>query len=410
MKIRHLFLMLTAALLFAACNPDCENYESVSAIVTPIAENQLLVNTFSEFLKERELYADVNGTKLESTYDATMTGRIVMIKDEDIPQSFRFFVKDTDCGGFVPLNATFQCDAFENITIEVSPKFGSPGEQVIVRTSPPELLKNKKLFINKTNASEPTPLSSEFNEEMGGAIVNLPEDMDGGNLDIMVENNFCGGFANLRSSAVVADAAFIAANRSLFITPAPPQITIPRIQVNPPPAIIRNWFSPQDRDYCIWFVPAKIDTTITANGALIINESSELMPGDPELYPLGDVYGGSREISARRVNENMDKVCDIVNTDASRAEGEYSDLLHLNSVSGWVDKKTGYVNFTIDRTLKGLGKEQFEGTLIEVESIPEAYQMAGEPCGTNDGKKIIMMVVTSKQTGRQLILYRLKND
>lgn len=408
MKIKYLLLLGISTSLLVACNPDCENYESVSAIVSPIAKDQLLVNTFSNFLEKRDLYSDFNGTKLTSSYDASMTGRIVTINESDIPQSLSFYVKDTDCGGFVPLNTTFQCDVFENTSVEVLPKFGNPGEEIIVMANPPSLLKDKNLFISNSRSSQPTQLESRFMEDLGGSIVTLPEEMDGGNINLLVENDLCGGFASLRSSAIVADASFLQSNRSLFITPSPPVITIPQPQISPPPAVIRNWFSPQDRDYCIWFVPV-LDTTIV-EGDTIVEESLFLRPGDPALYSKGGVIPGSREISARRVFEARGDECSIVNNDETRSTGAYSDLLHLNPVSGIVDKETGYVNFKIDRTSKGLGIEQFEGTLIDAGSMPSEYQVAGPPCGTgSDENKSIMMVVTSKQTGRQLVLYRLSN-
>ena len=407
MKIQHLLFMLMAALFVAACNPDCENYESVSAIVSPISSEELLINTFSDFLESREIYADVNGTQLPSRYDASMEGRIVTMNATDITPVFRFYVKDTDCGGFVPLNVTYECDAFELTSVDIIPKFGRPGEEVIVMATPPALLRNKNLFINNSRTNQPINLNARFIEELGGSIVTLPDEMDGGNLNILVENNLCGGFANLQSSAVVADDAFIQSNRSLFITPAPPIITIPQPQITPPPAIINNWFSPQDRDYCIWFVP-ELDTIIADNGDIIVEESPFLRAGDPALYPLGGIIPGSREISARFA---VCRGATPLTTDESRTSGAYSQLLHLNPISGIVDKESGYVNFTIDRTSKGLGIEQFEGTLINVESIPDEYRIAGTPCGTaEDGDKSIMMVVTSKQTDRQLILYRLSNQ
>ena len=173
MKYQHLLLFqLVLLVLVIAGNPDCENYESVQAVVSPIAEDQLLVKTFSDFLENRELYADVNGEeRYQATYEEAMLGSIVTINAEEISESLDFFVKDTDCGGFIPLNATFQCDSFEEVEVEVMPKFGDPGEEVLVRTNPTNLLKDRKLYLANSRSRAPTPLEFRFNDTLRGACL-----------------------------------------------------------------------------------------------------------------------------------------------------------------------------------------------------------------------------------------------
>lgn len=414
-----------AILLFISCNPDCDNYATVDAVVIPVSETELLLSTIpNNFLEDRELFVEKlvgNGlrvdesTKITAPYSSASGGRMINVADIPDRENTRFYVRDIDCGGYIPLNSVFQCETLQNVTTVVSPKLGVPGQEIMLKTSPPNFLKGKKIFISRSNGAplEITEVREADNSE--GFIAKLPpeNDLGTGDLEFLIEDELCGGFASLQTgeNLRVATNDFIAQNRSLFIVPSPPTIVVPNVQITPPLAAVKFWFSPQDRDYCIWFVP-EIDESeilgVDVQGDTLYKEKSVLVPGNPDLFSLGGRIAGTREISVRAAN-----ICgeiDPVNNDETRAKGEFSELLHLNPITGIVDKESGYVNIAIDRTSKGLGIEHFEGILIQPESIPSNYTMAGLPCGTGgDESKISVMVLTSRETGRQLILYRAFN-
>ena len=78
----------------------------------------------------------------------------------------------------------------------------------------------------------------------------------------------------------------------------------------------------------------------------------------------------------------------------------------LIPVSGFIDRTSGFVSLSIDRSSKGLGVEKFEGTLMSPESVPAEDQVIG-PCAPDvAGQKAeFMIVANSKQTGRQLVIF-----
>ena len=170
-------------------------------------------------------------------------------------------------------------------------------------------------------------------------------------------------------------------NNPFFITPIPPLIILPSPPLAPPPAVVNAWFSPQNRDYCIWFVPT-MDTL--ADGTII--EYPALRPGS--LDGGGPPASGSLELSAN---------CD---GDAGNR------LYHRNSVSGIVDREANLIRISIDRTSKGLGIEDFEGQFIDPNNMPDEEYYEGGACEANGSIKPNIMYLRSLQTGRQLILWR----
>ena len=92
--------------------------------------------------------------------------------------------------------------------------------------------------------------------------------------------------------------------------------------------------------------------------------------------------------------------------------GEDTSLYYnVNMISGIIDKEKNIVNFWIDRRHKGLGIEEFEGQFIDInETNYTEWETKGADCiaGLPEGNKrrCHMMWVTSKQSGRSLIVYQ----
>ena len=80
-------------------------------------------------------------------------------------------------------------------------------------------------------------------------------------------------------------------------------------------------------------------------------------------------------------------------------------LYHANPVSGIIDKENNYIKIRIDRTLKGLGIEEMEGQFIDPDQLPAEYTEGGV-CNGDGTSKPNIMLLTSLQTGRQMILWR----
>lgn len=280
------------------------------------------------------------------------------------------------------------CENYARISAEITPSVRMPGDQIMVKTSPADFLRDRDLFIEKVVdgeliVDETTMLSSEFLDMPAakGRLATLPMDVEG-NRNIYIRDNDCGGFIPL-NSVTVASADFIASNQSLFISPAAPQIVIPTLPSVPPVNIINTWFSPNNRDYCIWIVPELILDEATG----CYKEGPNLVPGNTEIGP-GTPNSGSWELAAG---------CGV---------DPNAGLYTGNPVSGFIDRNSGFVSLSIDRTSKGLGVEQFEGSLMAPSSVPEPDRVVGA-CApeANNQNAEYMIVANSKQTGRQMVIF-----
>ena len=391
------FCLLVGLLGIFSCNPDCENYANITAVVTPISETQLLIQSIpASFIEERELYIAKEDnrelrvdetTRINSTYDLTQAGRIIDISELEDSKNTFYYIRDIDCGGYIPLDAVYDCET-QNIVVDIAPKFSMPGEQIIITTTPTDFLQNKELFIKKRkNDASPSLLeNAAFNTELGGVIATLPStnEMDEGVIEIFVENKICGGFTALNSAeiATIPTTSFMLQNPALFVVPNPPNIYIPSPPITVPTNVVNTWFSPDDRSYCIWFLPEfELDPSTGC-----YREKTELKPGDPAIGP----GSGSYELKA-----------------CASTRGNADDFAGNPITSGVIDTLTGEVRFTIDRTAKNLGRETFVGKLSVPDIFPDRDQILGA-CVPDPtlGKAKLMMVVTSQLTGRQMVLYR----
>ncbi|MEM6320772.1 MAG: hypothetical protein AAF960_24110 [Bacteroidota bacterium] len=280
------------------------------------------------------------------------------------------------------------CESYARISAEITPSVRMPGDQIMVKTSPADFLEERQLFIEKVVdgeliIDETTRLPSEYVDmpTAKGRIATLPMDVEG-NRNIYIRDNDCGGFIPL-NSVTVASSEFIANNQSLFISPAAPQIVIPSLPTVPPVNVINTWFSPNNRDYCVWIVPELILDSMSG----CYREGPNLVPGNTRIGP-GNRESGSYELAPGCAT--------------SRNAGLFSG----NPVSGFIDRNSGFVSLSIDRTSKGLGIEQYEGSLMTPESVPAADRVVGacEPLATGEQAQT-MLVANSKTTGRQLVLY-----
>ena len=425
-NIIYLILLSISLGFLISCNPECENFARVDATITPVldqGEKQLLITlNIPNFLDNRDLFTErlsngeliinqstiVNKTPFEGGY---------LVKVSEVGEgNFKFYVSDNDCGGFIPINATFECASLAGVLANVTPSVRKALTEIKVTTTPANFLAERQLFIQRGNQSIDVnnPIVSryiaDFGNGIGGRIAKIPSDASG-NANILIEDEECGGFIPI-SSVRVADAAYISANPGLFVTPTPPTIIISPPNIAPPTNVVNTWFSPDNRDYCIWFLP-ELERVAEPDG-LCFREGSNLLPGndlnnlfaelgkgpsafaDPESVDFASI--GSWELPASCPNPN----------------GDISpDFYTGNPVSGIINQETGYVNFVIDRSGKkdasgnSLGLEHYEGNIIQTNTLPEyAQNVSTMICEDSGNKAGTIMLVTSKETGKQMILFR----
>jgi hypothetical protein len=273
-----------------------------------------------------------------------------------------------------------ECTTYTVVEATVEPELRFPGEEILVKTNPSDFLKNRELFMENSadNSAGVLQIASDFDLQLGGRIATLDTNLTNtGIQQLYVQDDDCGGLISLESLNVV-DETFSNFNPSLFVTPSPSIIIIPPPISPNPTNIVNTWFSPEDHNYCIWFVP-QMDTTFIGSSIIdCIAEGIDLVPGNIAEE------SGSRELSC-----------------------EGTGIGHNNPVTGFIDKTSGQVSFTINREAKGLGVEKFVGRLVEPNSLPPDYVTNGGFCEENPSSQpIIMMVVKSELTGRTLVLYR----
>ena len=264
------------------------------------------------------------------------------------------------------------CETYSNFNATIDPADRFPGEQIFVKTEPGNFLLSKELYIKRNDNEVYQWIESEYFAEAGGRRATLDEEnVDVDLSNIYVNDDDCGGYIALNSINVI-DSAYYNFNPSLFVTPSPSIIIIPPPPIPSPTVVVNTWFSPDDPKYCIWFDP-ELD-----------NEGNEKTMLKSGYFDSGTLMG-TREL---------------------RCGGSDSDNDHNNPISGYIDQTTGKVNIRVDRTSKGFDVEEYEGHLVDVNLLPEFYQF-GYWCGENDYRKSEnVMLLKSKKTGRQLVMYR----
>lgn len=276
------------------------------------------------------------------------------------------------------------CETIQTSNISVPPGPYEKGTELAIQAQPAGVLDGRKVFISfrsQNGTSSTTELQTSFVQELGAAVVQIPDELND-QLQFLVEDPDCGNLIPIGTSSRVVDPSFFVDN-PFFVTPVPPLIIIPTPPVAPPPAVVNAWFSPNNRDYCIWFNPT----------FKTLEDGTEVET--PPLIPMGSSEGigpvnGSAELAVGcGGNPAVDR------------------LYHLNPVFGTVDKENNYIRISIDRTSKNLGIEEFEGQFINPDNLPPGTNWnVGGACSPDGRERPNIMFLTSLKTGRQMILYR----
>jgi hypothetical protein len=265
--------------------------------------------------------------------------------------------------------AHYQCNpACINLTnVRTNSSLAPAGYEILITADQTEDLRGRGVRFGSTQATD-----SRFIDGLGLAVkvplgISSPvaimiDDPDCG--DVMVSDQFA--LANSIQSS------FGTAN---YVFPMPPEIVIPNPPITLPTSIDNAWFQPDNAEYCIWIKALRI---VKAPGDTLV--TTQIDPAQSE------------ELSTCLAKNLQVPVPNY----------------HKNPVSGVFDIKNNYIRFIIDRTSKGLGYEEFEGTLIEKSMSPYATKTKGPfLCGTQPTEVPLgnaALLVTSLTTGRQLIL------
>ena len=258
-----------------------------------------------------------------------------------------------------------ECTSLQNITI--TPAISPETYQVLISAPDANALKGRKVFFGTTEAV------TDFVDGLG-LVTTVPDGMGSSNLNVWVEDLDCenqqinGGFQ------VVNENNYF--NTPGYISPSPPTFIIPTIPPAFPPSIDNAWLSPQNVDYCLWFISLK-DTLDDTVSPPILKELPTLDPRE------------SFEFST-------------CNPDDPNV------LYHNNPISGIIDPQLNIIDITIDRRPNGGVMESYTGMFIDINQSgynEDSYKHC-DPNKPNFGKTGHMMLLTSKTTGRQTIAFQ----
>lgn len=273
-----------------------------------------------------------------------------------------------------------ECESIAAVNIDVPPGPYLEGSELAIEANPASLLQGRRILMSFDGNME--DLETRYEADLGATIVRLPEEISSNASLVMDDPDCTGQLIPIGTSSGLVDASFFVDN-PYFITPTPPLVIIPSPPVVTPPNIINAWFSPNNRDYCIWFKPEE-----DADG----NEKSNLIPAiatSPNTITNGPPDGSAELAVGCGGNPATDR------------------FYHANPVTGIVDKVNNYIRIKIDRTSKGLGVEEFEGQFIDPSQLPADTDYAvGGTCSPDGSQKPHIMLLTSLETGRQMILWR----
>lgn len=274
------------------------------------------------------------------------------------------------------------CESLVTSNIAIPPGPYQEGTELAITASPASVLEGRSIFLSfrSSGSANTVELNSRFEKDFGAAIVEVPTGVSSDATFLIEDPDCTGNLIPLGSTSSIVDESFFIDN-PFFIAPTPPIIIIPTPPVAPPPLVVNAWFSPNNRDYCIWFVPS----TEIVDGKPV--ELPALVPAKLPLKGTGTERGSVELAVGCGGNPATDR------------------LYHANPVSGIVDKENNIIRIAIDRTSKGLGIEEYEGQFINPATLPEAY-IKGGVCSPDNSKQPNIMFLTSLKTGRQLILFR----
>ncbi|MEO1261502.1 MAG: hypothetical protein AAFZ15_22045 [Bacteroidota bacterium] len=249
------------------------------------------------------------------------------------------------------------CDSL--VGLQLSSTLNPSGYEVVISADPPSSLQGRRIFFNDSEV-ETTFVDGH------GIKVKVPEGISG-NVELRIEDPDCVDFVSF-DYTVVGESFFN--DNPEYIFPPTPEIIIPNVPADFPPSIENAWLHPINVDYCFWF---------------------KFLP---------DTLG------------HCTKFIDPINSFEQSTCGSADRLYSNNPLSGRVEPD-GSVFVTVNRPG---GTEDFTGLLINPADVPEIYHGWQELVCDNTPvsaswdasfkNRDFMMLLTSKSTGRQLLIYQ----
>ncbi len=269
-------------------------------------------------------------------------------------------------------NCNPQCEPVGSISISSD---NNPAEyEIFIRAKPASSLLGKTISFGGVIVSDS---AKKFIPD-SGMVVRVPKNVSGAT-KLKIEDLDCSDVVAF--DFIVNSKDFYLKNPN-FVSPIMPEIIFPTLVQVYPATINRAWVSPVRTDYCLWF-GQKLDSILIDPGTT------------PKKYKyVYSLNGGSFEKT----------------TCSSGLVNDPNSLHSLNPIYGYYDTTLvpRRLFFTVDRTSRGAGIEEYVGEFIDIKATNYnklSFPKSGN-CNSDPDVKGSMLLVTSKKTGRQTLVFQ----
>ncbi len=263
-----------------------------------------------------------------------------------------------------------KCDPVGTITISSD---NNPAEyEILIRAKPASSLLGKTISFGNVIVSD----SAKRFVENEGMVIKIPKNVSG-STKLKIQDLDCSD--EVAFDFIVNSKDYYLKNPN-FVSPIMPEIIFPTLVSVYPSSINRAWVSPINTDYCLWF-GQKSDS-------LLID------PATKKYKYIISLNGGSFEKT----------------TCSNGLVNNPNSLYSLNPIYGYYDTTLTprKLFFTIDRTSRGAGMEEYVGEFIDIKATSynkTSFAKSGN-CTADPDVKGSLLLVTSKKTGRQTLVFQ----
>ncbi|MBV6443555.1 MAG: hypothetical protein EPGJADBJ_05327 [Saprospiraceae bacterium] len=281
------------------------------------------------------------------------------------------------------------CESLQGV--ELSTNTTLEGYEITIDAADRNALKGKKVFFGNM------PVTPEFDDN-GLMLVKVPAGISS-ETELRIEDLDCQDVIAFPFH-VVGQSYFNSIDN--FVPPIPIEVVFPTPNIPYPASVDQAWLSPDNPEYCLWFIMYK-EKVVNSNG--------------------GTTYIPTIFINPDSSFEQATCCCKRSDPDLPYAQ---------NRMGGIVDVEKNRIEVYINRTERGGDIEYFKGVFIDRSQVIRYANNTGiltcPPDGstdpncavvnTCDGNVFVnfspqltqnnMMLLTSQKTGRQVVVYQLK--
>ncbi len=273
---------------------------------------------------------------------------------------------------FLSSNCNPKCDPVGSISLSSN---NNPAEyEILIKATPATSLLGKTISFGDAVVADS---AKKFVENVG-MVVKIPKNA-AGSTKLKIQDLDCSD--EVAFDFIVNSKDFYLKNPN-FVSPIMPDIIFPTLVNVFPPSIAKAWASPINSDYCFWF-------GTTLDSILIETGATAALNKYKKFFTLKD--------------KSFEKTTCGFGSDPNK-------IYALNPIYGYYDTTLvpRKIFFTVDRSSKGAGIEEYIAEFIDMKATN--YNKTGLikvlNCSVEHNATGHMLLVTSKKTGRQTLVFQ----